>query len=93
MTTVTTSEKEWNYPLALLAVAFGIAGQIIFLPALDYLSDARLFAAFTFDLIVLIRIAIAYRTFETGPGWGAYSILSLTSPSWIETLVQLILAP
>ena len=81
----------WNYVQLGYAFFISFLLQAMFLPCLCYLGTAKGRIAAIFDILVVIRTAIARITNERGRGWLFYVILLYTSVLWIEGLVWLFL--
>ncbi len=77
----------WNFPHVWLAFLAAILSQSLLLPCLCWEGSVRGYIAFAVDLLVLVRVAIAWASNETGRGWLFYVILLYTSAFWIEGIV------
>ena len=58
----------WNFPHIWLAFLAAILSQSLLLPCLCWEGTAKGYLAFAVDLLVLIRVAIAWASNETGRG-------------------------
>lgn len=80
----------WDYKVLICAYLFSVFLQMMFLPCLCHIGEAKMEFAFLFDGFVLLRIIVAKIINEKNKGWQFYAILMLTSIVWIEVLVGII---
>ena len=81
----------WNFRHLGAALFIGFIIQNIFLSCLCSIGTAKMALAFSFDSLVLLRMAWAYFRRETGKGWMVYAILCYTSAAWVEGVTFLVL--
>lgn len=86
-----TNPSRWNFRHLGAALFIGFVLQNLLLPCLCEIGTAKIKFALCFDTLVLLRMAIAYFSRETGRGWIFYAVLCYTSAAWIEGLTYLVL--
>jgi len=79
----------WNFPHVWLSFLAAIFLQSLILPCMCMEGTVKGWIALGVDMLVLIRVAIAWVRNETGRGWLFYVILLYTSAFWIEGIVWL----
>ena len=81
----------WNFKrlLAISAAAFIL--QVLSLPCLCEVGQAKFSFALVLDLVVALRVGVAYLTRERGDAWIIYAWLVGTSPVWITAVAYLVL--
>jgi len=82
----TRGGTTWNFTLLTAALVIGLVGQMVYLPCLCIMGNAKITFALVFDGLIVVRIAIARFRKERGGGWIFYAILCCTSPIWITVL-------
>lgn len=82
-----TDASGWNYKNLLFALCVTFLMQIIILPCLCYVGDARIRMAFIVDGFVILRTIIAGIFHERGRGWIFYTLLLYSSLLWIPLLI------
>jgi hypothetical protein len=85
-----TEPGHWNFKR--LGIVFGVAIvlQALFLPCLCEAGAAKMRLALAVDLLVVIRLAMAYLVGEKGSGRKFYAWLLGTSPVWVNVVAFLI---
>jgi hypothetical protein len=86
-----TVRQPWNYQHVLVGFAITVILQGLFLPCLCNIGQAKSVFGWVIDLLVAIRIAVAYLRKETGRGWLFYVVLLYTSPVWITLVAWIVL--
>jgi hypothetical protein len=77
----------WNFQHVWLAFIAAIFLQSLILPCMCMEGTVKGWIALGVDMLVLIRVAVAWGRNETGRGWLFYVILLYTSAFWIEGIV------
>lgn len=88
---IVESPVRWNLRLLAVALFIGFILQSLFLPCLCAIGTAKIFFAYSFDGLILLRMLLAYFRRETGRGWLVYAVLCYTSAAWIEGITYLVL--
>jgi hypothetical protein len=78
--------NRWHFGHIWAAFLAAIILQSLILPCLCVEGTVKGWIALGFDVLVLIRVAVAWGRNETGRGWLFYVILLYTSAFWIEGL-------
>ena len=73
-----------------LVFALALMLQLIVLPCLCDVGAAKVKFAFVLDVLVAVRVLIAYLGRERGNGWKFYAWLLGASPVWIEAIAFLV---
>lgn len=81
-------QQGWNYRILLVAFLGGWILKSLLLPCLCYKGVVSLHMALAVDVMILIRVLVAYRIKEQGRGWIFYSILTVASGPMILSLVE-----
>jgi hypothetical protein len=81
----------WNTRHLGVCILIALMGQMVVLPCLCAIGTAKMSFALFFDVLVGLRVWIAYRLRETGRGWMFYAALTYLSPAWIQGLAFLVL--
>lgn len=89
--TTQSSLKKWDYIHLGFGWIAGVISQVAFLPCLCSIGDWRLEIALWFDAAVLLRMAAAFYTKQTGNGWVLYTVLCYTSAFWLLALTEALL--
>lgn len=81
----------WNFKRLAAAFAIAFVLQTLSLPCLCEIGSAKMGCALALDLLVALRVGIAYLARERGDGWRFYAWLIGTSPVWITAAAYLVL--
>jgi hypothetical protein len=78
-------KSTWNFQHLFIAWVAGIVFQLLIIaPCCCYIGTATTLFTVVFDVVILLRIAIAYVLKEKGKGWILYCGLCYSSALWIE---------
>jgi len=85
------SLQPWNFHHVAVSLIVGAFFQLTLLPCLCATGDWRLKMALYFDLMILLRMAVAYFCHSKGNAWMVYVALCYTSGFWLYWLTSMIL--
>lgn len=86
-------KEGWNYDQLILAFFFAFLAQMLFLPCLCDIGEAKVHFALIFDGLIVLRLIVARLLKQKDRGWIFYAILLYSSPLWIELLNRRINGP
>lgn len=81
--------SNWHFGYVAAALLVGMVLQIIWLPCLCSIGKAKRAFAGMVDVLIILRILMAYFTKEESNGWKAHSILALSSFAWIDVVSRI----
>ena len=82
--------KCWNYEQLTAALIISFLLQSLFLPCLCDIGTAKIMFAYVLDVLILLRIGVAYFCREKCGGWKFYVWLLYTSPIWINGVAYML---
>ena len=88
-----SQQAGWNFRHLVCAYILGFILQGMFVPCLCNIGEAKMTYTFVLDVLVALRILVAFLIRERGRGWIFYAVLMYTSAGWIEIVSRIVLGP